>query len=282
MVYEKKVLTYRGKVVFEKIRMSKFRRIPKLYSENEACFMFLESGAFSVRSQDALVRFDQENALLAKCFNYFFELDQQQWEDTTEMELIGVIFYPKLIEEIFQLDLAQVEVKKDYNIQKIKVDPLLQNFKESIDYLLDQPSLADDTLIILKLREFIQLLLRQIDTISILNFFASLFNPVQYDLKTAVENNLYANLSIEELASLCNMSSSTFKRKFKSIYQNSPRAYILQQKIKKACHLLSFSSSSITQIAFDCGFESISGFNRNFKKLQNLSPSEFRKHKNSR
>ncbi len=277
MVYEKKVLTYQGKVVFEKIRMSKFRRIPKLYSENEACFMFLESGTFSVRSQDAMVRFDQQSALLAKCFNYFFELNQQQWEETMEMEMIGVIFYPKLIEEIFNLDLAKAKVKKEYNIRKIKVDPLLQNFKESINYLLDQPSLADDTLILLKLREFVQLLLRQGGTSSIQNFFANLFSPVQYDLQTTVENNLYANLSIDELARLCNMSSSTFKRKFKRIYQDSPRSYILKQKIKKACHLLSYSSSSITQIAFDCGFASISGFNRNFKQLQHLSPSDFRK-----
>lgn len=276
MDYEKKILTYKGKVVFEKINMPKFKRIPKLHDEQEACFMFIDKGAFSVRTQDLLVKFDEEKALLAKCFNYFFELNQQQWEQTTHFELIGVLFYPSIIQEVFELDFTKFEQKEKHNVQQVEVTPLLQNFKEGIKYLLDHPHLANDTLILLKLREFVQLIIRQNNSTSSLDFFTTLFNPVEYNLKTTVENNIYSNLNTNEFALLCNMSTSTFKRKFKQVYKTPFRTYIQEQKIAKSEQLLKYSSLSITEIAFEVGFESISTFNRNFKNSLQLSPSIYR------
>ena len=175
------------------------------------------------------------------------------------------------------MDLAKSNYTSNYNAKQVKVNPLLQNFKESINYLLDNPNLADDTLIILKLREFVQLLLRQENKASILEFFSSLFQPVEYDFKSTIENNVYSNLTIEEFAKLCNMSVSTFKRKFSKVYETTPKHYFLQQKLDKAKNLLLRSELSITQIAYECGFDSISVFNRNFKRMTNLSPTAFRK-----
>ena len=51
MVLEQKVLKYKEKVIFERLVMShKFRRIPKLFEENEACFLYLTKGAFHFRT----------------------------------------------------------------------------------------------------------------------------------------------------------------------------------------------------------------------------------------
>ena len=277
MDFIKKTLTYKGKVVFEKIIMPRFKRIPKLYQEKEACFMFVEHGPFSVRTAETLVRFDEQNALLAKCFNYLFEMDEEQWNQAEYISAVGVLFYPSMISEVFQIDLSQPSKQLPYNTKQINVDPLLENFRDNISYLLDHPELADESLILLKLKEFVHLILRQAETTSILEFFTHLFNPVSYTLQTAIENNLYTNLTLDELASLCHMSTSNFKRKFKEHYGESPHTYLLQQKIKKAQSLLRHPHLSITQIAFECGFEHVSSFNRNFKKQVGQTPSAYRK-----
>jgi AraC-like DNA-binding protein len=76
---------------------------------------------------------------------------------------------------------------------------------------------------------------------------------------------------------LCGMSLSTFKRNFNEFYSESPKKYILAEKIEKAKQLLVTKENRISDIAYDCGFETVPTFNKNFKSLIGQSPSEFRK-----
>ena len=78
MIHDQKVLKYKGKIVFEKISMTPFQRMPKLYEKNEACFMFIIKGEFSVRAPDQFLSFKQGQGFLSKYFNYFFESNKVQ------------------------------------------------------------------------------------------------------------------------------------------------------------------------------------------------------------
>ena len=227
MLIEKRNLKYRGKIVFEKVRMKKFSRVPKFYDENEACFIFLDGGKFTLRSSDNIVKLDAKSALLSKCVNYFFELPEEENKEVRELEAVGVMIHKSIISELFNIEMLSQNYSKRSTMQPVDIDPLLDAFKTSISFLIDNPSLADDDMIELKLKEFVKLLLRQNDNDSIQSFFSKLFDPVIYNIEQTIENNLNANLSIEELAFLTNMSASSFKRKFKSIYQKSPHQYIL-------------------------------------------------------
>jgi AraC family transcriptional regulator len=55
----------------------------------------------------------------------------------------------------------------------------------------------------------------------------------------------------------------------------SPYAYLINQRIEHAKRLLKNSDSSITDIAFDCGFNSSSQFTNIFKKYVLLTPKEY-------
>ncbi len=276
MIYEQKVLTYKGEIVFEKIVMSRFKRIPKLYQKNEACFMFINQGEFSVRSAKNFLSFKKGKALLAKCFNYFFETNRNQRENSKYFEVLGVLIHPFIVEEIFKFNLSDSNFKIDFNVKQVNVDPLLLNFKENINFLLDNPSLADDELIKTKLKEFILLISKTVNAPSELDFLAAMFSPIEYNFKKTIKNNLYSNLSINELAKLCNMSISSFKRKFKETYQESPRKFISKKKLEKASYMLLYKENRIIDISYDCGFESITTFNRLFKKQFNTSPTSYR------
>jgi AraC-like DNA-binding protein len=271
-----KVLTYKDRVVFGLQTMPYFDRMPKEYVENEACFVFVDKGEFSIRSQDSRLDFDVNTGVLAKCLNYFYETNEEQSKSSDCVEAIGVILYPGLVEEIFEFDLSTSTYQLDYNIKQVQVDLLLQNFKESIKILIENPELADDNIIKTKLREFVLLMSKSQNAPSQLDFLSALFRPNDVEFKSVIQHNLYANLSLDELAALCHLSVSSFKRKFKETFNDSPKKYIAKKKVEKAANLLKTEGLRISDIAYDVGFESLATFNRNFTSIYGKSPSEFR------
>lgn len=277
MILEQKILTYKGQVVFEKIAMSTFDRIPKLYQNNEACFMFINEGEFSVRSPDEFLSFKKGKGLLAKCYDYFFETNKKQRiNNDGRIEVIGILLYPSIVEELFQFDISNSTHRVNYNAKQIQLDGLLTNFKESINMLLDNPELADEELIKTKLKEFILLITKTLKAPSQLDFLSAMFRKNDIEFKTSINNNMYSNLSVDEFAQLCSMSISSFKRKFKETFNESPKKYLGKMKLKKSVMMLESKDIRISDIAYDCGFDTISTFNRSFKNHYGKSPSAYR------
>lgn len=276
MLHERKVLKYKGQVVFEKVSIPYFQRMPKRYEKNEACFMFVEQGAFSVRTPSEFISLKEGNGLLSKCFDYFFETSQKQRENSDHIELIGIIIHPTIVEELYDFNSQLSTHKLNYNTKNFPVDKLLLNYKESLHILLDNPDLADEAMIQNKLKEFILLLRKTENTASITDFLSALFKTNPTSFTNTVNNNIYSSLSIEEFAHLCHMSVSSFKRKFQEAYGESPAKYLLHVKLEKAAQLLLYKTERISDIAYDCGFESLATFNRNFKNKYGKSPSAFR------
>jgi len=142
--------------------------------------------------------------------------------------------------------------------------------------LLENPELADEELLKSKLREFIILMTKTTQAPSELDFLASMFKPNFAKFEEIIQSNLYSSLSLEELANLSHMSISTFKRKFKEVYQESPQKYLNHKKIDKSLLLLKKQEIRISDVAYDLGFESLTTFNRVFKQQTGKSPSEYR------
>jgi len=180
------------------------------------------------------------------------------------------------VKELFDYDLSISDFELEYDTIKINIDSLIVNFLESINFLLDNPSVAGSSLILTKLKEFLLLLSKTENAPSINEFVASLFKPYEYDFKSTIENNLYSNLSIGELSHLCGMSVATFKRKFVDAYDTSPKKYMIGRRLERASEMLDNRENRVVDIAYDCGFESISTFNRAFKKQFSKSPSAYR------
>lgn len=89
-------------------------------------------------------------------------------------------------------------------------------------------------------------------------------------------SNFYRNsFAVEELARICNMSESTFRRIFKSVIGKSPMDFVYETRMKVAEDLLSQRRYAIYQIAEMVGYESLSSFNRHFKKYKHTSPKEY-------
>lgn len=90
-------------------------------------------------------------------------------------------------------------------------------------------------------------------------------------------NEHYAEeIRLNDLAELVNMSRTSFSRFFKLRTGKSLTDYITDIRVGHATRLLVDTTTTIAEIAYGCGFNNLSNFNRIFKKKKNCSPKEFR------
>jgi AraC-like DNA-binding protein len=116
-------------------------------------------------------------------------------------------------------------------------------------------------------------------TISTTDFVnETIYDTVRIDKIISYLNKNYTrNVSLDEIASFAAMNSSAFCRYFKSKTGKSFKNYILDMRIVFACKLLLMEDISISQLSSQCGFETISHFNKTFKKNTGYVPSQYRK-----
>lgn len=276
MIIGHKALRYKDKVVFEKMIFRNFFRMPKSFTEKEACFMYLQEGSFLFRTPEKLLKVNKGDAFLSKCSDYFFEQDLDIRENTELTKGVGIYLYPLIVRELFDFDLSISDFETDYDTTKVDINRVLENYINGIDYLLENQAISTDSMIKIKLKEFLLLLSNTENAPTLLDFVSSLFKPYEYDFKTIIEQNVFADLSVAELSKLCGMSTSTFQRTFQKVFNQTPSKYIIAQRMIKAKKMLKNKNARISDIAYECGYKSTSTFNRIFKKSFNSSPSQFR------
>ena len=95
-------------------------------------------------------------------------------------------------------------------------------------------------------------------------------------IKKYIDDNLFEQLSIEDLASRAGFSTYHFSKLF-SFYMEIPvMEYIRRMRIANSISDIC-KGKRIIDVALDCGFESHSGFSKAFKKIYGYSPDEYRK-----
>jgi AraC-like DNA-binding protein len=81
---------------------------------------------------------------------------------------------------------------------------------------------------------------------------------------------------INDCASLCHMSITNFRRVFRQATGRSPQEYLMHLRIQMASLLLQTTDKPVLDISLEIGYDSLSSFNRNFKKLRRMSPRQWR------
>ena len=104
--------------------------------------------------------------------------------------------------------------------------------------------------------------------------------PMQKALEYIFQN-IHREIAMKEMLNITNMSNTAFCSAFKRTYRMTFKEYLLNIRIGYACKLLTDASLNISQIAYTCGFENISNFNRQFKKRKSVTPSHFQHEVNS-
>ena len=91
-----------------------------------------------------------------------------------------------------------------------------------------------------------------------------------------IANNYGQHFKNDDLAHLCNLSTVYFRKLFKEVMGESPIEYIQTLKIEKAKEILKSDYGSMSDIAFELGYQNIYDFSRAFKKAVGVSPKKFK------
>ena len=92
-----------------------------------------------------------------------------------------------------------------------------------------------------------------------------------------VMTNFKTKISLEEAAKMLNMTTTSFCRYFKPRANKTFTRFVNEIRIGHARKLLLEDNFNISQISYECGFNALSNFNRQFKAITDMSPHEYRK-----
>ena len=98
--------------------------------------------------------------------------------------------------------------------------------------------------------------------------------PIQKAVQYIMQN-FQNQIQMKDLLEITNMSNTAFYNKFKHTFTLTFKNFLLNLRIGYACKLLTEGELNISEIAYACGFENLSNFNRQFKKNRGITPSQF-------
>jgi AraC-like DNA-binding protein len=156
---------------------------------------------------------------------------------------------------------------------RLRVTPFLRNTLESLPLFFDAERPHHQPLARLKLDELV---------LALIDADARVWSPLnasgRHDRRLVdyVATRPVSRHSLHELARGAGQSVSTFKRRFRAATGVPPAAWLRQKRLARAKLLLESSDRSVTEIAFDVGFSSVSHFVHTFRRRYQITPHRIR------
>ncbi len=153
-------------------------------------------------------------------------------------------------------------------IALIKELPKKRSFEKLIQFLEILNSLANHTERVL------------LSSKGYLSSFKKSYNINRDRVLQYIFNNFNRSITLVEVAAIANMNPTAFSRYFKKTHRKTFKEYLNEIRVGYACKLLTENDYNITRICYESGYNSVSNFNRQFKKIMGIPPSEYlRQHK---
>lgn len=171
-----------------------------------------------------------------------------------------------------------VKSVKNYDpVISIENSATVHAFFQSMMLYFDNRFKPDQSLLELKFRELILTIADNPKNGELLSYFRSLLQePQTVSLQKVMDDNFYFNLKMEEFAKITARSLSAFKRDFMRVYGMTPGKWLMEKRLNNAFHLLTNMGKTVSEAAFESGFESTSHFSRSFRQRFGNSPTSIR------
>jgi AraC-like DNA-binding protein len=150
-------------------------------------------------------------------------------------------------------------------------DGMVPNFINSLTPYYNLQGQIDKAFFDLKREELLLILLKLKPDLS--GLFFDYATPGKIDLEEFMERNYKFNVSLARFAYLTGRSLSAFKRDFKLIYNETPKRWLVQKRLREAHFLIETKKEKASEIYQDLGFEALSHFSFAFKKLFKQTPT---------
>ncbi len=232
---------------------------------------------------DSIEKFQEGDVILiGRNLPHMWLNDEIYFKEESDLmaDALSIHFKEDFLGNIFQQTSEMKHIHQLFNRAKlgIKFEDLLPALVEKIVALSNLNSF-DRTL------KFIQVLndLAEIKKYKLLasNGFISTFNASKDEKLSKVYSYVYNHfktpIGSKDVAEIIHMNQAAFSRYFKRTHRKTFTRYLNEIRIGYACKLLIEQSFNIKTICYECGFNNISNFNKQFKLILGISPSNYSK-----
>lgn len=234
-------------------------------------FSFLQVGKKQVHFAGTSVAVHKDQSLLLKKGNWLWT----ELLDTEAVYYCKLLFFSekKLIEFLDKHSEIKEIIKDEIPYFIIRNDSYITSYLNSLSTISEAPKVFMDKLLSIKFEELMLYLLHKYGK----NFEIYLHSLVIKEtspFRKSIESKINSTLKLEEIAFLCNMSLSTFKRHFIAEYKVSPGKWLQEKRLHNARKILEEGVCKPSEIYLEFGYNDLSNFSTAFKNKFGISPSE--------
>ena len=236
------------------------------------CFIVLLEGSKVIHFKDQDFSVEENEVCFLTQNNYFMS---ERLAINNQYKSLVIYFDDRFIFEFLKKYKIEVTATTEKDI--VKVQSLNDKFlKNSIDVLQEYVKQnLDENILKLKIEEIILHSLRTNEMA-----FLAYLNAIKLSSgsrnKFILESNLDLIQNLDDMCKLVRMSPNQLRNYIKQEYKLSPKVWLDKKRLEQASMMLKNTDKTISQIASDIGYSTVSWFISQFKKHYSITPKEFR------
>ncbi|SHL01281.1 AraC-type DNA-binding protein [Flavobacterium chilense] len=242
---------------------------------NQNIISFLIEGTKEAIFDNAILSIDSSKFLVMKSGNCL--MTEKKISEDSNYRSVLLFFSNEMVHNfIRKMEFKDFEALDPKSVYAFDYDEFIKRFVFS---LVDISILSEDIkfkLLEVKFEEIMLYLAEKYGTEFLYSLTINSDNATQKFIQV-IENSHLSKLTLKELAFLCNMSVSTFKREFEKHYAESPIKWFQNKRLEFAHYLLQQEQKNPSEIYFEVGYENLSSFTQAYKLKYGVTPKQNQK-----
>ncbi len=242
---------------------------------NQNTFSFLIEGTKEVVFDNSTISINNSKFLIMKCGHC---LMTEKLSNLQNYRSVLLFFSNEMLSKFIKKNEIGIHKLKVYkSVYSFKYDEFIQRFANSLLDILNLSNNTQKRILELKFEEIILYLSEMYGTEFLYSLSENSNDTSQKFIQTIERNNL-SKLTLKELAFICNMSVSTFKREFEKHFALSPIKWFKNKRLEFAHYLIHQKQKSSSEIYLEVGYENLSSFIQAYKSKYGVTPKQQHKH----
>ncbi len=236
---------------------------------NQNIISFLNEGTKEVIFDNEALSITPSKFIIMRSGNCL--MTEKRVSETSLYKSVLLFFSNEMLHNfIRKMESERSESIEAKSVYAFDYDDFLKRFVESLADISNLSKAIQPKLLEVKFEEIMFYLIDKYGTNFLYSLTTNSDDVAQKFIRT-IENSHLSKLTLKELAFLCNMSVSTFKREFEKYYSESPIKWFQNKRLEHAHYLLS-QEKSPSEVYFEAGYENLSSFSQAYKIKYGVTP----------
>ncbi len=238
-------------------------------------FMFVLNGITLLKTPRNEVQLNQENGVFIK--RGAIVMERESPKDFCQLMVFVPDDFIRSVINKYKINADNGADRKIYqHVYSLENSEVARSYFHSLLAYFNKPEHPPLALLKVKFEEFIVSLLASQKQNELKKYFQTITISSTPSVREIMDNSFTYNLTIPEFARLCSRSVSTFKTEFRKIYKSTPGKWLQKMRLEYSRYLIDSSGFTFDEICSMSGFDNKARFNRVFKNIYGMTPTQYR------